>query len=263
MPAWLSHHLSERRAPRRSQATPRARGWPAATSGSPAIASERAASEFGLHIVAQAIQDDAHNRTRFAILAHPRRSRSHRPRATTAPAWSSRYQPARRGPRHAGAAEEARRVDDALRIAAGALGAVGVLLLHRRRGPPGRSPRVAAALASCARSVPSSRCWAPTRRRALNNGSDVPSARRHRLRPDGRLVRARPQARRPGQARRRLQQVALDDRAGAPARRHRRRRAESALLAVSGSDIVLIAVPVAATEATFKAIRHLVDRACW
>jgi prephenate dehydrogenase len=35
--------------------------------------------------------------------------------------------------------------------------------------------------------------------------------------------------------------------------------AESALLAVSGSDIVLIAVPVAATETTFRAIRHLVD----
>jgi prephenate dehydrogenase len=35
--------------------------------------------------------------------------------------------------------------------------------------------------------------------------------------------------------------------------------AESALLAVSGSDIVLIAVPVAATEATFKAIRHLLE----
>src|SRR5687768_8091385 len=35
--------------------------------------------------------------------------------------------------------------------------------------------------------------------------------------------------------------------------------AESALLAVSGSDIVLMAVPVAATEATFKAIRHLVE----
>ena len=35
--------------------------------------------------------------------------------------------------------------------------------------------------------------------------------------------------------------------------------AESALLAVSGSDIVLIAVPVAATEATFKAIRHLIE----
>jgi prephenate dehydrogenase len=35
--------------------------------------------------------------------------------------------------------------------------------------------------------------------------------------------------------------------------------AESALLAVSGSDIVLISVPVAATEATFKAVRHLVE----
>lgn len=35
--------------------------------------------------------------------------------------------------------------------------------------------------------------------------------------------------------------------------------AESALLAVSGSDIVLLAVPVSATEATFKAIRHLVE----
>jgi prephenate dehydrogenase len=38
--------------------------------------------------------------------------------------------------------------------------------------------------------------------------------------------------------------------------------AESALLAVSGSDIVLIAVPVAATEATFRAIRHLVEPGC-
>ena len=35
--------------------------------------------------------------------------------------------------------------------------------------------------------------------------------------------------------------------------------AESALLAVSGSDIVLMAVPVAASEATFRAIRHLVE----
>lgn len=34
--------------------------------------------------------------------------------------------------------------------------------------------------------------------------------------------------------------------------------APSALLAVSGADIVLISVPVAATEATFRAIKHLV-----
>lgn len=36
--------------------------------------------------------------------------------------------------------------------------------------------------------------------------------------------------------------------------------APSALLAVSGADIVLLAVPVAASEATFKAIRHLVSK---
>jgi chorismate mutase/prephenate dehydratase len=36
-----------------------------------AIAGSRAASEYGLHIVAPAIQDDANNRTRFAIVTHP------------------------------------------------------------------------------------------------------------------------------------------------------------------------------------------------
>ncbi|MDP9044820.1 MAG: prephenate dehydratase [Pseudomonadota bacterium] len=36
-----------------------------------ALASTRAGSEFGLHVVAPAIQDDAHNRTRFAVVAHP------------------------------------------------------------------------------------------------------------------------------------------------------------------------------------------------
>ena len=36
--------------------------------------------------------------------------------------------------------------------------------------------------------------------------------------------------------------------------------APSALLAVSGADLVLVAVPVSATEATFKAIRHLVNK---
>ncbi len=37
-------------------------------------------------------------------------------------------------------------------------------------------------------------------------------------------------------------------------------QAPSALQAVSGSDVVLLAVPVAATESTFKAIRHLLTR---
>lgn len=36
-----------------------------------AIASTYASTEYGLHIIAPAIQDDAHNRTRFAIIAHP------------------------------------------------------------------------------------------------------------------------------------------------------------------------------------------------
>ncbi|GBU15641.1 prephenate dehydrogenase [Polaromonas sp.] len=35
--------------------------------------------------------------------------------------------------------------------------------------------------------------------------------------------------------------------------------APSALLAVSGADIVLLAIPVSATETTFKAIRHLIN----
>ncbi|GAB2468319.1 MAG: prephenate dehydratase [Comamonas sp.] len=35
------------------------------------LASERAAQQFGLHIVAHAIQDDAYNRTRFAVICLP------------------------------------------------------------------------------------------------------------------------------------------------------------------------------------------------
>ncbi|MBX3603087.1 MAG: prephenate dehydratase [Rubrivivax sp.] len=38
-----------------------------------AIASERAASEYGLHVVAPGIQDDPHNCTRFAIVSDPHR----------------------------------------------------------------------------------------------------------------------------------------------------------------------------------------------
>jgi chorismate mutase/prephenate dehydratase len=38
-----------------------------------ALASLHAASEYGLHVVAPAIQDDPNNRTRFAIVTHPER----------------------------------------------------------------------------------------------------------------------------------------------------------------------------------------------
>jgi chorismate mutase/prephenate dehydratase len=69
---WLSNHLphAERR-PVSSNAE--AARLASLDTSLAAIASERAASEFGLHVVAPAIQDEAHNRTRFAILAHPDR----------------------------------------------------------------------------------------------------------------------------------------------------------------------------------------------
>jgi chorismate mutase/prephenate dehydratase len=44
------------------------------------IASAHAASQYGLHVVAPAIQDDPHNRTRFAIVTHP--DRHPQPRAS-------------------------------------------------------------------------------------------------------------------------------------------------------------------------------------
>jgi chorismate mutase/prephenate dehydratase len=45
-----------------------------------ALASERAASQYGLHVVQAAVQDEAHNRTLFAVLTHPDR---HTPSAPT------------------------------------------------------------------------------------------------------------------------------------------------------------------------------------
>ena len=67
---WLGNHLPnvERRSVASNAEGARLASLDASVAG---IASTRAASEFGLHIVAPAIQDDAHNRTRFAILAHP------------------------------------------------------------------------------------------------------------------------------------------------------------------------------------------------
>ena len=69
---WLSTHLPQvERRPVSSNAEG-ARLASLAPSLS-AIASTRAGGEFGLHVLAPAIQDDANNRTRFAVLAHPDR----------------------------------------------------------------------------------------------------------------------------------------------------------------------------------------------
>jgi chorismate mutase/prephenate dehydratase len=69
---WLSNHLPtvERRPVASNAEGARLASLDASLA---AIASERAASEWGLHVVAPAIQDDAHNRTRFAIVTHPDR----------------------------------------------------------------------------------------------------------------------------------------------------------------------------------------------
>jgi chorismate mutase/prephenate dehydratase len=76
--SWLSHHLSD--AERRPVASNAEGARLAGTDASlAAIASTRAASEFGLHVLAPAIQDDVHNRTRFAIVTHPERHPSPKP----------------------------------------------------------------------------------------------------------------------------------------------------------------------------------------
>lgn len=68
--AWLSAHLPQAE---RRPASSNAEGarLAAADPSLAAIASERAGSEYGLHLAAPAIQDDPHNRTRFAIVTHP------------------------------------------------------------------------------------------------------------------------------------------------------------------------------------------------
>ncbi|WP_047198021.1 prephenate dehydratase [Caldimonas brevitalea] len=69
---WLSNHLPN--VERRPVAS-NAEGARLAAEDSrlAAIASDRAASEYGLHVLSPGIQDDPHNRTRFAIVTHPTR----------------------------------------------------------------------------------------------------------------------------------------------------------------------------------------------
>ena len=69
---WLSNHLphAERRPVSSNAEGARLASTDPTLAG---IASERAASEYGLHVVGRAIQDDPHNRTRFAVVTHPDR----------------------------------------------------------------------------------------------------------------------------------------------------------------------------------------------
>jgi chorismate mutase/prephenate dehydratase len=68
--AWLSRHLPH---VERRPVSSNAEGARLATTNPAwvALASERAATQFGLHVAAHAIQDEAYNRTRFAIICLP------------------------------------------------------------------------------------------------------------------------------------------------------------------------------------------------
>ncbi len=72
---WLNNHLPdvERRAVSSNAEGARVAAGNPAWAG---IASERAGTEFGLHVAAHAIQDDAFNRTRFAIVCLPQTLRA-------------------------------------------------------------------------------------------------------------------------------------------------------------------------------------------
>jgi chorismate mutase / prephenate dehydratase len=76
--AWLAANLPE--AERRAVAS-NAEGARLAASDETlaALAGDRAASEYGLHVLAPAIQDEPHNRTRFAIVTDPTRQAPPKP----------------------------------------------------------------------------------------------------------------------------------------------------------------------------------------
>ena len=66
---WLSQNLPEAERVAVSSNAEGAR-MAAADSSIAALASERAASQYGLHVVQRAVQDEAHNRTRFVVVSH-------------------------------------------------------------------------------------------------------------------------------------------------------------------------------------------------
>lgn len=75
---WLSHYLPD--VERRPVAS-NAEGARLAAENPrlAAVASTRAATEYGLHVVSPAIQDDPHNKTRFAIITDPERHPAPKP----------------------------------------------------------------------------------------------------------------------------------------------------------------------------------------
>jgi chorismate mutase/prephenate dehydratase len=196
-----------------SPAMPKARAWPAWTRALAGIASDRAASEYGLHVVAPAIQDDPHNRTRFAIVVPPGT-------ATPRPSHRTRlHQPGGVGGQPPGA------VHDMLVP----LKTHGVSMT-RFESRPARSGQWEYYFYIDLQGHPDQPRWPALqelreRLRLLQGAGHLPHRRALSPGPPmfnqlgvigcglmGGSVRAGPQARRPGQAGHRLQQVAVDHR---------------------------------------------------
>ncbi len=104
-----------------------------------AIAGESAARHHNVQMVAAQIQDDTHNRTRFAVLGAQSKQPTDAFGARQDVADPFGAQQSGRRISYAVATCRARRVDDSLRVTAGARGYLGVLLLRRRRGTRGRA----------------------------------------------------------------------------------------------------------------------------
>ena len=132
---WLAHQLpAAARVAVASNAE--AARLASAERGAAAIAAEAAAAIYGLDIVAAHIEDEPNNTTRFWVLGAHAVPPSGKDETSLVMAAQNKPGAMVRAAR---AVRPARREHVALRVASGAYRPVGVLVLRRSRGPPGRS----------------------------------------------------------------------------------------------------------------------------
>ena len=122
----------------RSAATPRRRAWRAGEPGRAAVAGLPAAEIYGLPVLAQRIEDEPGNTTRFLVIgdqdAAAQRAGQDQPAALLP-------QRVRRSARPAVAARGARDQHDPHRVAPLPAGDLGLCLLHRHHAATARTPR--------------------------------------------------------------------------------------------------------------------------
>ena len=218
------------------------------------LASERAAQQFGLHVVAHAIQDDAYNRTRFAVICLPHTL------ATPAPSGQDCTSIIISVPNRPGAVHD-------LLVPLKRHG-VSMTRFESRPARTGQweyyfyidleghpaQPNVASALQElrelCAfykvlGTYPVS-VMQPFEQLGLIGCGLMGGSFALALKQAGLVKRVVGYSKSPSTTERARQMGVIDV------------EAPSALLAAAGADLVLLAVPVAATEATLKSIKHLV-----